>query len=91
MTRYEILQLSPPERLAGYLLVKSRLAVLGARLRKDDRQDDTWSVDEVFEWEAISDEIDDWNLCLSPQDIVVLQNIEWFVSDLTCGVYPNND
>ena len=91
MTREEISKLSDVERLAGYLLASAKLAAFGAKVRKDDRPDSSWTKEEEDEWDQLADDLDSWAYSLSEKDKKILKKIEWFVADLTCGLYPEEE
>lgn len=91
MQKKDIALLTSCERLAGYMLVSSKLAVIGARLRKDGREDHTWSEAEIEEWDKACDEIDPWWFALSEEEKEGLKNIEVFMADLTCARWPLTD
>lgn len=90
MTITEMKALPAPERMAGYLLCSAKLAALGARLRKNNRADDTWTDEEDAEWDAISDEMDYWFYALSDEERTLLDPIETFFSSLTRGEVPGS-
>ncbi len=77
--------LSSSERIAGYLFYSSKLAMLGAKLRKDNREDETWTSDEEKEWDIICDEIDPWFYSLSQEERNAIKGVEEVLSKLTRG------
>ena len=88
MTREEIKALTPVERVAGFVLASAKLAVVGARLRKDGRQDDTWTDEENAEWDNAADEIDPWSHALTEEDRKHLWNIEHTFACITNVQWP---
>ena len=88
MNRQQIEALTPCERLAGYMLVSSKLAALGARLRKDGRKDSTWTIEEDEEWYNACIETDPWWFAMSEEEQEAIKKIEVFMADLTCARWP---
>lgn len=77
--------LSSSERIAGYLFYSCKLAMLGAKLRKEGRQDESWTEEENKEYDAVGDEIDLWWYSLSEEEIEVIEPIEVMLAKLTLG------
>jgi hypothetical protein len=77
--------LSSSEKIANYLYYSTKLARLGAKLRKDNRKDETWTLAEEEEWDAICDEIDPWFYSLSQEERDSIKNVEEVLSRLTRG------
>lgn len=76
-------KLSSSERIAGYLFYSAKLAVLGSKLRKNGREDETWTLDEEKEWDTICDEIDPWWYALTEEDKKVLEPVEEILGLIT--------
>jgi len=64
----QISKLSPQERMAGYLARSSEHAVVGARIRKDGRDDWSWSIEESDEFDTAGEAIDPWWEALSAKE-----------------------
>jgi hypothetical protein len=76
-TDEEIKSLTPPERMAGYLLLNCKLAMLGARLRHKYRDVKTpnsegWNEEEEKQWDDIADELDNWYYAMSREERVAV-------------------
>ena len=85
MTKEEIEALTSCERLAGYMIASSKLAMIGARLRKNGRDDKIWSVDENKEWDEAADELDPWWYSLTSEEMEKVKEIEVFMADICCA------
>ena len=80
----EIEKLSSCERIAGYLFYSSKLAMVGARLRKNNRSDFSWTPEEHEEWDSVCDEVEPWWYALSDEEHAALSDVEVFMAKLTC-------
>lgn len=81
-------QLSPVERVAGYLHLTTKLAMVGARLRKDNRDDSTWTLEEEEEWYSICDELDPWWYALSDEERKTIEPANLIIASITRGEWP---
>lgn len=81
-------QLHPVERLAGYLHYSTKLAMVGAKLRKGDREDSTWTPEEEAEWDAVCDELDGWWYALTPEEKKALEPADLIIASITRGEWP---
>lgn len=79
----KIKKLSSPERIAGYLFYSSKLAMCGARIRKDNRTDYSWTPEEEEEWYSICDDLESWWYALSDEEHTALDAVEIFMAKLT--------
>lgn len=84
----EIEELSPPERISGYLYYSAKLSMLGAKLRKDNRDDSSWTPEEEEEWETIGEEIEPWWYALSKEEKEAISAVEIIMGSLTRGEWP---
>lgn len=83
--RQKIKDLTSCERLAEYMIASSKLAMVGARLRKNNRDDKTWTTDENKEWNDAADELDPWYYSLTTEEKDKVKKIEIFMADITCA------
>lgn len=90
MTPKEIKALSPVERIAGYLLVECKLIAILARLRKNGRSDETWTIEEEAEWEDACDQVDPWAYALSEEELEAIKPITCYLSSIGRGEWPLN-
>lgn len=81
----EIVELTSTERIANYLFYLTKLAALGARLRKDERPDESWTVEETKEWDDVCDELEPWCYALSDREREAVDFVEEFVVKLMRG------
>lgn len=81
----KVSELSPSERVAGYLFYSTKLAMIGARLRKDNRADESWTVEEEQEWDDCCDELDGWWYALSKEEREFIEPAQLVISVLTRG------
>lgn len=88
MTAAEIAKLEPCERVAGYLLYSSKLAVILSRLRKNGRRDETWTEEETKEWELACDDLDPWWYALSTEDQDALLPAQVVIAAASNGEWP---
>jgi hypothetical protein len=88
MTKEEIKNLTTVERIAGFVAASAKLAAVGAKLRKNGRQDETWTKEEEAEWDAAADEIDPWWYSLSPVEMDSVRPIEVVFASITNGEWP---
>jgi hypothetical protein len=77
--------LTPSERLAGYLFTSAKLAVFGARVRKNDKDDKNWPPEEIEEWDSLANEIDPWFYALTEQELQLLKPIESIIASISCA------
>src|SRR5271166_700760 len=89
MNRKEIQALSSIERMSGYLKRFAALADVGARLRKDEREEETWTEAEEAEFDAASEELDGWYHSLSNKEAAHIEETERTLCDLASGIIPN--
>jgi hypothetical protein len=82
------LALSPVERVAGYLYHSAKLAMVGAKLRKDNREDDTWTKEEDAEWEAAAEELDGWWYAMSEEEKTAIEPADLILGSITRGEWP---
>lgn len=82
----EIKNLSSTERIAGYIFYSAKLAMLGAKLRKENRPDESWTEQEHKEWDFICDELEPWHHALSEEEnLIINENIGIFMAKLIRG------
>lgn len=92
-TKEEIENLTPQERVAGYLLVIAKLAEIGARLRTKYKDvstdyDERWNEEEDAEWDACCDELEVWFYSIKPDEKESVQKIDSFFGCLTRAEWP---
>lgn len=68
MTEKTVDTRSLPERLAHYLMLEAKHAMVGARLRANGRADESWTAQENEEWEAATDELETAYYALSSEE-----------------------
>ncbi len=97
-TSEEIAQLSPQERIAGYLYWEAKLTFLGAMLRvkyKDVATDysEGWSPEEDQEWDEICEQHEIWwyAVPLTERGGIVHKMVSLTFNQLTCGRLPITD
>ena len=87
MTKEEIRNLSPVERVAGYLLASAKLAAIGAKLR-NHKDDADWTEDEEAEWGAAADELDPWWYGMSKEEHDAVEDMTAMFGSITRGEWP---
>lgn len=90
MTKEEIRNLTPVERVAGFLVLSAKLATVGAKLRKNGRSDDTWTAEEETEWYEVCDQMDIWYYSLSDDERDAIRPVELILGSITRGEWLRN-
>ena len=81
----EIKKLPQNIRLAEYIIRDAKLALVGAKLRMNGREDETWTEEEVKEWEEAVEEQEPYWYALSEDERGFLRDINRDLAVLCCG------
>ena len=93
-TDEEIKSLTPLERMAGYLLVQAKLAMVGAQLRHKYHDVKTsnsegWNEEEERRWDEIADELDPWFYATSEEEKIAISPATEILGYLTRAEWPS--
>ena len=89
MRTEEIIKLPKPVKLAGYLATLVKLDECGAKLRTKYNKDDTWTEEDLNEFDNLCDLCDPWYYALSSEDHQLLEPIVLYMACLCRGENPN--
>lgn len=87
-TKEQIIQLLPGQRIAGFLSRSAKLAELGAFLRANDRADETWTEQEIKEWNDLCSEFEVWRYSLRENEYEIIEEVDEFLASICRGEYP---